>query len=232
VKNIELSNRLKTISNLINNVKSIVDVGTDHGYIPIYLVGNNILDYAVASDINKGPVEKAKKNVKDYNLGNKISCRLGGGLTTVKPKEVDAAIIAGMGGNLIRDIIEESKGVFKTLNYAVLQPVQNPEVLREYIYKSGYTIMDEVIVKDEEKYYEIIKVKYDNNKREVEPIYYEISEILLNKKEPLFKEYIEFKLNKYTRVYENLNEETELSRKRKEELRRIIQKLKEFLQCL
>lgn len=232
MKNIELSNRLKTISNLINNVKSIVDVGTDHGYIPIYLVGNNILDYAVASDINKGPVEKAKNNVKDYNLGNKISCRLGGGLTTVKPKEVDAAIIAGMGGNLIRDIIEESKGVFKTLNYAVLQPVQNPEVLREYIYKSGYTILDEVIVKDEEKYYEIIKVKYDSNKREVEPIYYEISEILLNKKEPLFKEYIKFKLNKYTRVYENLNEETELSRKRKEELRRIIQKLKEFLQCL
>lgn len=232
MKNIELSNRLKTISNLINNVKSIVDVGTDHGYIPIYLVGNSILDYAVASDINKGPVEKAKNNVKDFNLGNKISCRLGGGLTTVKPKEVDAAIIAGMGGNLIRDIIEESKGVFKTLDYAVLQPVQNPEVLREYIYKSGYTILDEIIVKDEEKYYEIIKVKYDNNKREVEPIYYEISEILLNKKEPLFKEYIEFKLNKYTRVYENLNEETELSRKRKEELRRIIQKLKEFLQCL
>lgn len=232
MKNIELSNRLKTISNLINNVKSIVDVGTDHGYIPIYLVGNSILDYAVASDINKGPVEKAKNNVKDFNLGNKISCRLGGGLTTVKPREVDAAIIAGMGGNLIRDIIEESKGVFKTLDYAVLQPVQNPEVLREYIYKSGYTILDEIIVKDEEKYYEIIKVKYDNNKREVEPIYYEISEILLNKKEPLFKEYIEFKLNKYTRVYENLNEETELSRKRKEELRRIIQKLKEFLQCL
>lgn len=232
MKNIELSNRLKTISNLINNVKSIVDVGTDHGYIPIYLVGNNILDYAVASDINRGPVEKAKKNVKDYNLENTISCRLGGGLTTVKPKEVDAAIIAGMGGNLIRDIIEESKGVFKALNYAVLQPVQNPEVIREYIYKSGYTIMDEVIVKDEEKYYEIIKVKYDNNKREVEPIYYEISEILLNKKEPLFKEYIEFKLNKYTRVFENLNEETELSKKRKEELRRIIQRLKEFLQCL
>lgn len=232
MKNIELSNRLKTISNLINNVKSIVDVGTDHGYIPIYLVGNSILDYAVASDINKGPVEKAKNNVKDFNLGNKISCRLGGGLTTVKPREVDAAIIAGMGGNLIRDIIEESKGVFKTLDYAVLQPVQNPEVLREYIYKSGYTILDEIIVKDEEKYYEIIKVKYDNNKREVEPIYYEISEILLNKKEPLFKEYIEFKLNKYIRVYENLNEETELSRKRKEELRRIIQKLKEFLQCL
>jgi tRNA (adenine22-N1)-methyltransferase len=232
VKNIELSNRLKAISKLVKDVKSIVDVGTDHGYIPIYLVKNNIIEFAIASDINKGPVDKAKKNVQDYALGNNISCRLGGGLTTVKPKEVEAAIIAGMGGNLIRDIIEESKEVFKNLSYAVLQPVQNPEVLREYIYKSGYTIIDETIVKDEDKYYEIIKIKYNNNKKEVEPIYYQISKILLSKKEPLFKEYIEFKLQKYTKVYENLNERTELSRKRKEELKKIIEKLKEFLQCL
>jgi tRNA (adenine22-N1)-methyltransferase len=232
VKNIELSNRLQSISNLVKDVRSIVDVGTDHGYIPIYLVKNNIIDFAIASDINKGPVEKANKNVKDYDLGNKISCRLGGGLTTVKPKEVEAAIIAGMGGNLIRDIIEESKEVFKNLSYVVLQPVQNPEVLREYIYKSGYTIIDELIVKDEDKYYEIIKVKYDNNKREVEPIYYEISEVLLNKKEPLFREYIEFKLHKYVKVCGNLKGETELARKRKEELKITIEKLKEFLQCL
>lgn len=227
-----LSNRLKHISDLITDVKSLVDVGTDHAYIPIYLVKNNTVRSAVASDINKGPVEKAKKNVKSYNLSNKISCRLGGGLTTVKPKEVEAAIIAGMGGNLIRDIIEDSLEVFKQLNYAVLQPVQNPEVLREYIYKSGFTILDETIVKDDEKYYEVIKVKYDNNKQNIEPIFYEISKTLLMKKDPIFKEYIEFKLQKYTRVYENIKDETELAQKRKLELECIIIKLKEFLQCL
>jgi len=227
-----LSNRLKHISDLITDVKSLVDVGTDHAYIPIYLVKNNTVGTAVASDINKGPVEKAKKNVKSYNLSNKISCRLGCGLTTVKPKEVEAAIIAGMGGNLIRDIIEDSLEVFKHLNYAVLQPVQNPEVLREYIYNSGFTILDETIVKDDEKYYEVIKVKYDNNKQSIEPIFYEISKTLLMKKDPVFKEYIEFKLNKYTRVYENIKDETELAQKRKLELEGIIIKLKEFLQCL
>lgn len=227
-----LSNRLKHISNLITDVKSLVDVGTDHAYIPIYLVKNNTVTTAVASDINKGPVEKAKKNVKSYNLSNKISCRLGAGLTTVRPKEVEAAIIAGMGGNLIRDIIEDSLEVFKHLNYAVLQPVQNPEVLREYIYKSGFTILDETIVKDDEKYYEVIKVKYDNNKQNIEPIFYEISKTLFIKKDPVFKEYIEFKLNKYTRVYENIKDETELAQRRKLELEGIIIKLKEFLQCL
>jgi len=227
-----LSDRLKNISNLVTNVESVVDVGTDHAYIPIYLVKNKSVKLAIASDINKGPVKKARQNVKDYNLSDKISCRLGGGLTTVRPKEVDAAIIAGMGGNLIRDIIEESLEVFKHLSYAVLQPVQNPEVLREYLYKAGYSILDEAIVKDDDKYYEILKVKYDNNIQSIEPIFYEVSKALLMKKDPIFKEYIEFKLNKYKRVYENMNDETELAKTRKIELENIINKLKEFLQCL
>lgn len=227
-----LSNRLKHISDLVTEVKSIVDVGTDHAYIPIYLVKNDIVKSAIASDINKGPVDKAKKNVEVYGLEDRITCRLGGGLTTVSPKEVEVAIIAGMGGNLIRDIIQDSMDVFKELSYTILQPVQNPEVLREYIYKEGFTILDEIIVKDEEKYYEIIKVKYDKNQKTMDPIYYEISEILLKKRDPIFKEYIEYKLNKYTRVYENLKEETESAIKRKSELKTIIEKLKEFLQCL
>jgi len=232
VEKMILSNRLKHISDLVTEVKSIVDVGTDHAYIPIYLVKNDIVKSAIASDINKGPVDKAKKNVEVYGLEDRITCRLGGGLTTVSPKEVEVAIIAGMGGNLIRDIIEDSMEVFKELSYTVLQPVQNPEVLREYIYKEGFTILDETIVKDEEKYYEIIKVKYDKNQKTVDPIYYEISEILLKKKDPIFKEYIEYKLIKYTRVCENLKEETESAIKRKSELKTIIEKLKEFLQCL
>lgn len=227
-----LSDRLKTVGGMIKDVNTIIDVGTDHAYIPIYLIKNNIIERAIASDINSGPVEKAKKNVSDYNLGDKISCRLGGGLTTVKPKEVDAAIIAGMGGNLIRDIIEESKEVFKNLDYAILQPVQNPEVLREYIYKSGYKIIDEELVKEEDKFYEIFKVKYDNKIKEIQPIHYEISETLIKKKHPVMKEYLIFKLDKYTKIYSGLNQETESAIKRKEQLDKIIIKLKEFLQCL
>lgn len=227
-----LSDRLKTVAGMIDDTNTIIDVGTDHAYIPIYLIKNNIIKRAVASDINIGPVEKAEKNVSDYNLQDKISCRLGGGLTTVLPNEVEAAIIAGMGGNLIRDIIEESKEVFKSLHYAILQPVQNPEVLREYIYKSGYKIIDEELVREDDKFYEIFKVKYDNNIREVLPINYEISEILVKKKHPVMKEYLQFKLEKYTKIYNGLNQETEGAIRRKEHLEKTIIKLKEFLQCL
>ena len=95
----ELSIRLKTISNLVDKCHTVVDVGTDHGYIPIYLTKESFCDKAIASDINRGPVEKARKNVSLYNIDEKVECRLGPGLTTVKKGEVQGAIIAGMGGN-------------------------------------------------------------------------------------------------------------------------------------
>lgn len=224
-----ISRRLKLISDLVENVNSIVDVGTDHGYVVIDLINSGKLERAIASDINKGPVERAKKNILDYNLSDRIECRLGGGLKTVVPGEVEAAVIAGMGGNLIRDILLESKDVFKKLKYVIVQPVQNPEVLREYIYKSGWNLEDEWIIYDEEKYYEIFKISYGNEIKNIDTIYYEISEILLNKKDLVYKDYLSHKISKYLRVYEGLNEETENSRARRRELKGKIDALEKAL---
>ncbi|MFD3157569.1 tRNA (adenine(22)-N(1))-methyltransferase [Haloimpatiens sp. FM7330] len=225
----DISLRLKIIANMIDKSNSIADIGTDHAYIPIYLVKNGICQNAIASDINKGPVEKAKRNIRFEGLEEKIQCRLGGGLATIKPFEVDCAIIAGMGGNLIRDILEEDIEVFKHLKYAVLQPVQNPEVLRKYIYEKGFDIIDEQLCFDEGKYYEIIKMKFNNNPKDVEQIYYEIGEKLIEKKHPLLKEYLNFKKAKYEKIYSNITNKSMGALKRKEELKYKIFKLEEIL---
>ncbi|MCB2359787.1 tRNA (adenine(22)-N(1))-methyltransferase [Clostridium estertheticum] len=225
----ELSIRLKCIVSMIEKCDSVIDVGTDHGYVPIYLVQKGITKKAIASDINRGPVEKAKKNITRNNAANEISCRLGSGLSTVKEGEVQVAIIAGMGGNLIRDILETDLGIVKKLKYMVLQPVQNAEVLREYLYKTGYEFIDEEICYDDGKFYEIIKVRYDSKPKVLDNIYYEISKILLDKKHLVMKEFIEYKLHKYSKVYDGLNEDTILSNTRKEQLYYVIQKLKGFL---
>ncbi|MBW9152166.1 class I SAM-dependent methyltransferase [Clostridium estertheticum] len=227
----ELSIRLKCIVSMIKKCDSVIDVGTDHGYVPIYLVQNGITKKAIASDINRGPVEKAKKNITRNNATNEINCRLGSGLSTVKEGEVQVAIIAGMGGNLIRDILETDLGIVKKLKYMVLQPVQNAEVLREYLYKTGYEFIDEEICYDDGKFYEIIKVRYDSKPKVLDNIYYEISKILLDKKHLVMKEFIEYKLHKYSKVYDGLNEDTILSNTRKEQLYYVIQKLKGFLEC-
>ena len=88
------------------------------------------------------------------NLHHQITCRLGSGLSTVKKDEVQVAIIAGMGGNLIRDILEADLDVVKQLEYMILQPVQNAEVLREYLCNTGYDILDEEICYEDGKFYE------------------------------------------------------------------------------
>jgi len=183
MKIMELSIRLKAIVSMIGECDSVIDVGTDHGYVPIYLVKNAIIKKAIASDINRGPVAKAKNNIDINKTSQQISCRLGSGLSTVKKGEVQIAIIAGMGGNLIRDIIDADLDVVKELKYMVLQPVQNAEVLREYLYSTGYDIIDEEICYEDGKFYEIIKARYNTRPVSLEDIYYEISKILLDKRQ-------------------------------------------------
>ena len=111
----ELSKRLNWIIEKLDKVEIIMDVGTDHGYIPIYLVKNNIAKKVIASDINKEPLKKAKINASLDGVLDKIDLRLGGGLSPLKNREAEAVIIAGMGGNLIRDILENDKEILTPL---------------------------------------------------------------------------------------------------------------------
>ncbi|MDB2159718.1 class I SAM-dependent methyltransferase [Clostridium butyricum] len=215
----ELSKRLNWILNIMDKCDVIMDVGTDHGYIAIELIKRNLADKVIASDINKDPLNKAKLNVSLEGLSNKIELRLGGGLTPVKDKEVNGVLIAGMGGNLIRDILENDIKKVKNMDYLVLQPAQNPEVLREYLYISDYEIIDEDVCFDEGKYYEVFKIKYkENNSTKLENIFYEVSPILLNKKSDVFKDYLYEKIDKYKKVKSFIKDNTEHALSRKKEL--------------
>lgn len=226
----ELSKRLNWIIEKINKVEVIMDVGTDHGYIPIYLVKNNIAKKVIASDINKEPLKKAKINVSLDGVADKIDLRLGRGLSPLNNKEADAVIIAGMGGNLIRDILENDLNKIKNLEYLILQPAQNPEVLRKYLYNNNYEILEEDICLDENKYYEIFKVKYKKGDYILlEDIFYEISPTMLNKKLPLLKSYIESKIQTNIKIMRFIKDNTENSIERKNELEEKNQKLEKLL---
>ena len=151
----ELSKRLNWILEKTDKCTSIIDVGTDHGYIPIQLIKRNIANNVIATDINKEPLEKARVNASLDNVDSFIDLRRGAGLKPVKINEGQGLIIAGMGGNLIRDILKEDMKKVEKFNYIILQPAQNPEVLREYLYNNEYEILDEDICFDEENYYEV-----------------------------------------------------------------------------
>lgn len=216
----ELSNRLKFISEHIERCESIIDVGSDHGYIPIYAVKKGLCNTAIASDINKGPVEKAKINAQFEGVGDKVEVRLGGGLSTVKKGEVDAVVIAGMGGNLIRDILESDKDKLASFKFMILQPAQNPEVLRKYLYTNGYEIITEDLCNDEGIYYELFKVRKSDGSEiiEVEDVYYEFSPILLKNKHKLMTKYLKFKQNKYEKILSFITDDSDSALNRKREV--------------
>ena len=228
----ELSIRLKAIADSVDKCRSVADIGTDHGYIPIYLVKKGICERAVASDINKGPINKAKMNISFDGLSSKIDCYLGGGLKPLKINEVDGVVMAGMGGNLTRDIILADINKVKNYDFMILQPAQNPEVLREFLYNNEYKIIDEDLILDEGTYYELFKVKYDENAENLkfeDSIYYEVSPILLNKKHPLINDYIESKISRCEKVISHINQDTDLARAKRKELSDKINVLKELL---
>lgn len=226
----ELSKRLMFIANHIDKCKSIIDVGTDHGYIPIYAVKKGLCESAIASDINKDPVKKARLNVSLESVEDKIDVRLGGGLETVKKGEVESVVIAGMGGNLIRDIIEKDKEKVLEYKFMILQPAQNPEVLREYLYTSGYEIIAEDLCLDEGIYYELFKVKKSKEieKKDLDPIFYEISPILLREKHKLMNSYLESKKEKYEKILEFIKDDSESAKKRKDNIKEKLSYIEKF----
>lgn len=228
----ELSKRLKRIAEHVDKCESVADIGTDHGYIPIYLVKEGICKKAIASDINKGPIEKAKVNVAFEGVSNKIKCLLGPGLNPLKVGEVNGVILAGMGGNLTRDILLADMEKVKKYDFIILQPAQNPEVLREFLYKNDYEIIDEDLIKDEGRFYELFKVKYNENSEKLvfeDELEYEVSPLLREKNHPLFKEFIEEKINRCETILSFIKEDTEAAKKRKSDLEEKINKLKGML---
>ncbi|GKU23647.1 tRNA (adenine(22)-N(1))-methyltransferase [Clostridium folliculivorans] len=228
----ELSKRLQTIVNNIDKCDSIADIGTDHGYVPIYCVKNEICSKAIASDINKGPIEKAKFNVAMDGLEKSIECRLGPGLSTLKVNEVEAIVIAGMGGNLTRDILLEDIDKIKKCSFIILQPAQNPEVLREFLYTSKFEVLDEDICLDEGKYYELFKVRFNEHNKPLEfddSIYFEISPVILKKNNETFMSFINSKISKYESILSFIKEDTIHAKQKRTELEVKISKLKEIL---
>ncbi len=158
VPRLVINPRLLKIAELVPPSRLLADIGTDHGYIPICAVQEGKTERAVASDINKGPVKRAEQNVRRFGLQDKISLRLGAGLETVAEGEADTIVIAGMGGILIANILEDSQNVVNSAKTLILQPMTAAKELREYLSQKAFTVANEFLVAEEDKIYNIMVV--------------------------------------------------------------------------
>ncbi|WP_353096064.1 class I SAM-dependent methyltransferase [Tissierella praeacuta] len=223
----KLSERLLAIANLVPKNSIVADIGTDHGYIPTYLIENKISKKVIGTDISKGSLDKIIEYVKELGFEDKVDTRLGDGLDVIKPYEVDTLIIAGMGGLLIRDILEKHKKTSDTIIDFILQPMVASKELRQYLIENNFEIIKEELVKEDNKYYEIIHAQKGKYFLEKE-IYYEISPILIKDKHPLLKEFVESKIISAKKIAKGLEGmETDKSKERYMELNKIIKDYEE-----
>lgn len=153
----KLSKRLLTIGKMCEPAICAADIGTDHAYIPIWLVQNGIAQRAIASDINQGPLDRARHSIAENGLQDSIDLRLGDGFAAVRPGEADEAIISGIGGDLMIRLLEGGADVTALMHTLVLSPHSEHARVRRFLMDSGMRIADETMVLDDGKYYTVIK---------------------------------------------------------------------------
>lgn len=227
----KLTDRLLKIASLVSEGKRVADIGTDHGYIPVYLLNKGTVPFAILADVNKGPLENARKEVRHNKLSDKTDLRLGSGIEVLNKGEVDEVIIAGMGGILISELLEAKKEVSHSVDKLILQPMQAQEELRKYLLNNGYEILDEVLVQEDFRVYEIIVAKYTGKNTVVEDeVYYEVGTKLIENNDPLLKEFIDKKIYKYNSVIEKLEGKSgEAIDKKRNESKGRVEKLKKLI---
>ncbi len=156
----KLDSRLMAIASLVRKDKIFADIGTDHAYLPVYLVEKGVLNKAIAADLRVGPLENAKLAVESYNYSDKIELRLSDGLDNFKENEVNEIAIAGMGGLLISSFIERTKWLKNSDIHLILQPMTHIEELRKTLFDNGFIIDNEVVAEDDDKLYIIFSTYY------------------------------------------------------------------------
>lgn len=186
---IRLKPRLAAAARYVRNGSVCADVGTDHCYLPIYLIKSGIASRVIATDINKGPLQKAKESIDFCGVDDRIVLRLADGLYGIENDKPDDILICGMGGELIRDIIDACEYTKQTGVNLILQPMTRPSVLRKYLAEHGYNIIDETLVEDD-KIYEVIFCSYDGVKRSYTDIEYELGAVNISKREEPFVKFL------------------------------------------
>ncbi|MDO5418317.1 MAG: class I SAM-dependent methyltransferase [Lachnospiraceae bacterium] len=163
----KLSKRLELVASFVPEGSRLADVGTDHGYVPIYLVEKGVCPSAIAMDVGKGPLERAREHIREMGMEERIQTRLGDGLAALLPGEADTVVIAGMGGELVIHILEEGRHMWESVKQFVLSPQSDLDKVRRYLAGHGFAVRKEEMVLEDGKYYTVMlvqrgKMEYEN----------------------------------------------------------------------
>ncbi|CAI2603361.1 tRNA (adenine(22)-N(1))-methyltransferase [Apilactobacillus kunkeei] len=202
----KLSQRLKVVADFVPQNSRVADIGSDHAYLPVYLMKQKQIEFGIASEVAKGPLDNAIQEIKAEGLSDRIDTRLADGLLSVQPEDkIDCVTIAGMGGTLIKNILENGKSHLSGNELLILQPNVGEDRLRTCLMNNQYEISDETILREDSHTYEIIVAKKTD-----EPVKYTEQEIkfgpfLLKQHSDVFVEKWENEIERIEMVIDQMN---------------------------
>lgn len=226
----KLTPRLQAIAELIEPGSVVADIGTDHGYLPVYLLLEQICSRIVAADINSAPLEQAKETVAAFNCLQKIDIRQGNGLSILREDDnVDTVVIAGLGGRTIASILTEGQDKLKHVQHLILQPMSETGYLRVFLAENGFALVHESLAMEGHRLYEII-LAAPGKEQEKDPFRLSLGPRLLEKRPPLFAVFLKEKIRKMRVVYHSLQRAKQADMTTKiREVEKDLQRLEEVL---
>jgi len=222
-----LSARLSTVAKYVTKGERIADIGSDHAYLPCWLVKNGIVPFAIAGEVADGPYQSARKNVIAEGLTGEISVRKGDGLAVIEAGDVDCITIAGMGGALITSILEAGKDKLRDVKKLILQPNISAISIRKWFLENNWELTAEEIMEEDGKIYEVLVGEPGDARRpygqDLE-LGLLVGPILVEKQNEAFKNKWSAELKSWRRVYQELEhavESQEAVEKRQELVKKI-----------
>ena len=226
----KLSKRLETVASFVPTGAVVADIGSDHAYLPCYLVHKGIATHAVAGEVVKGPYESAVRQVRSEGLFDKVIVRMENGLAAIEPEDrVDTVTIAGMGGPLIVSILEKHPERLENVTRLVLQPNIHAKVIREWALANEWAITDEVILEEDDKIYEVLVLQRGPMKlSEVDIL---LGQYLIGRKSDVFVKKWTREITQWKRILAAIvdADESEEIREKREELTHLIAMVEEVL---
>lgn len=191
-------NRLKAIGEMVPKCRNLVDVGTDHAYLPVLLALNKKIQHAIATDIVPGPCHAARKTIDEYKLNTIIEVRQADGLTGVKPSEAETVVIAGMGAGTMLRILDASPHVTAKIKKLILQPMNDSQEIRHWAEDNNWNIEAEDLVEEGDKIYEILRLSPGLSTYKNSNTCYQVGADLIQQHHPLLIKFVTELLHKYS----------------------------------
>ncbi|HBX24536.1 MAG TPA: SAM-dependent methyltransferase [Desulfotomaculum sp.] len=186
---VRLSARLACVACYVPTGSVVADIGTDHAYLPVYLVRNRIVDRVVAGEVTRGPYRIAIEAVRTAGLDSQIEVRLGDGLQVIYPGEVNVVVLAGMGGRTICGILASGRSVLERLERLILQPMRDAAMVRHWLVQNGWQMTDEDMVYEDNHFYVVI-VARPGREKITDSVVFELGPRLMENRSAVFRRFL------------------------------------------